>query len=94
MNRTLQCGEKQYNQRLEDIRLLKFEVNRLRTEKMLLAKNIFNVSDLRQEVFHLNRNLTKEMLKVTALEEEIQTPLNIHRWRKLEVSLLFKKKFK
>ncbi|XP_011063040.1 PREDICTED: coiled-coil domain-containing protein 147-like [Acromyrmex echinatior] len=24
------------------------------------------------------------MLKVTALEEEIQTPLNIHRWRKLE----------
>jgi len=61
---------------------------------MLLAKNIFNVSDLRQEVFHLNRNLTKEMLKVTALEEEIQTPLNIHRWRKLEVSLLFKKKFK
>ncbi|XP_012060383.1 PREDICTED: cilia- and flagella-associated protein 58-like [Atta cephalotes] len=84
LNRTLQCGEKQYNQRLEDIRLLKFEVNRLRTEKMLLAKNIFNVSDLRQEVFHLNRNLTKEMLKVTALEEEIQTPLNIHRWRKLE----------
>ncbi|XP_011063042.1 PREDICTED: coiled-coil domain-containing protein 147-like [Acromyrmex echinatior] len=25
LNRTLQCGEKQYNQRLEDIRLLKFE---------------------------------------------------------------------
>ncbi|KYN22200.1 hypothetical protein ALC57_05408 [Trachymyrmex cornetzi] len=59
---------------------------------MLLAKNIFNVSDLHQEVFHLNRNLTKEMLKVTALEEKIQTPLNIHRWRKLEVSLFFKKK--
>ncbi|XP_018316721.1 cilia- and flagella-associated protein 58 [Mycetomoellerius zeteki] len=84
LNRTLQCGEKQYNQKLEDIRLLKFEVKRLRTEKMLLTKNIFNVSDLRQEVFHLNRNLTKEKLKVTALEEEIQTPLNIHRWRKLE----------
>ncbi|KYM94520.1 hypothetical protein ALC62_14963 [Cyphomyrmex costatus] len=84
LNRTLQCGEKQYNQKLGDIRLLKFEVKRLRTEKMLLEKNIFNVSDLRQEVFHLNRDLTKEKLKVTALEEEIQTPLNIHRWRKLE----------
>ncbi|XP_071574456.1 cilia- and flagella-associated protein 58, partial [Temnothorax nylanderi] len=84
LNRTLQCGEIQYNQRLEDIRLLKFEVKRLRTEKMLFAKNILNVSDLRQEVFHLNRDLTKEKLKVTALEEEIQTPLNIHRWQKLE----------
>ncbi|XP_011701373.1 PREDICTED: cilia- and flagella-associated protein 58-like, partial [Wasmannia auropunctata] len=84
LNRTLQCGEIQYNQKLEDVRLLKFEVKKLRTEKMLLAKNILNVSDLRQEVFHLNRNLTKERLKVTALEEEIQTPLNIHRWRKLE----------
>lgn len=89
MNRTLQCGEIQYNQRLEDIRLLKFEVKKLKTEKMLLAKNILNVSNLRQEVFHLNRNLVKEKLKVTALEEEIQTPLNIHRWRKLEVSLFF-----
>jgi len=91
LNRTLQCGEIQYNQRLEDIRLLKFEVKKLRTEKMLLTKNIFNVSDLRQEIFHLNRNLAKEKLKVTALEEEIQTPLNIHRWRKIEVS--FEKQF-
>lgn len=90
LNRTLQCGEIQYNKKLEDVRLLKFEVKKLRTEKMLLAKNILNVSDLRQEVFYLNRNLAKEKLKVTALEEEIQTPLNIHRWRKLEVSLFFK----
>jgi len=89
LNRTLQCGEIQYNQRLRDIRLLKFEVKKLKTEKMLLAKNILNVSDLRQEVFHLNRDLAKEKLKVTALEEEIQTPLNIHRWRKLEVSSFF-----
>lgn len=82
---TLQRGEVQYNQRLEDIRLLKLEVKKLRTEKVLLTKNIENMSDLRQEVFHLNRDLTKERLKVMALEEEVQTPLNIHRWRKLEV---------
>ncbi|XP_054004933.1 cilia- and flagella-associated protein 58-like isoform X2 [Hylaeus anthracinus] len=81
---TLQRGEEQYNQRLEDIRLLKLEVKNLRTEKVLLTKNIANMSDLRQEVFHLNRDLTKERLKVMALEEEVQTPLNIHRWRKLE----------
>ncbi|XP_011154123.1 cilia- and flagella-associated protein 58 [Harpegnathos saltator] len=84
LNTTLQCGETQYNKKLQDIRLLKCEVKRLRTEKVLLTKNIANVSDLRQEIFHLNRDLAKERIKVTALEEEVQTPLNIHRWRKLE----------
>lgn len=85
---TLQRGEVQYNQRLEDIRLLKLEVKNLRTEKTLLAKNIANMSDLRHEAFRLNRDLTRERLKVMALEEEVQTPLNIHRWRKLEVRSL------
>lgn len=82
---TLQRGQVQYNERLEDIRLLKLEVEKLRTEKALLIKNIQNMSDLRKEVFHLNHDLTRERLKVMALEEEVQTPLNIHRWRKLEV---------
>ncbi|XP_035722569.1 cilia- and flagella-associated protein 58-like isoform X1 [Vespa mandarinia] len=86
LNGTLQRGKQQYNERLEDIRLLKLEVNKLRTEKVLLMKNINNTSDMRYEIFHLNRNLTRERLKVMALEEEIQTPLNIHRWRKLEFS--------
>ncbi|XP_032679289.1 cilia- and flagella-associated protein 58-like [Odontomachus brunneus] len=84
LNTTLHRGETQYSQRLQDIRLLKCEIKKLNTEKVLLTTNIANVSDLRQEVFHLNRDLAKERLKVTALEEEVQTPLNIHRWRKLE----------
>ncbi|XP_043668806.1 cilia- and flagella-associated protein 58-like [Vespula pensylvanica] len=86
LNGTLQRGKQQYNERLEDIRLLKLEVNKLRTEKVLLMKSIENTSDMRHEIFHLNRNLTRERLKVMALEEEVQTPLNIHRWRKLEFS--------
>jgi len=89
LNTTLQRGEGHYNQRLEDIRLLKFEVKRLWTEKTLLTKHIANISNLRQEAFHLNRDLARERLKVTALEEEIQTPLNIHRWRKLQVGYTF-----
>jgi hypothetical protein len=43
------------------------------------------MTDMRQEIFHLERDLTQEKLKCRALEEELQTPLNIHRWRKLEV---------
>lgn len=44
------------------------------------------MTDLRQEVFMLERDLTRERLKCRALEEELQHPLNVHRWRKLEGS--------
>lgn len=81
---TLHRGEAQYEQRLEDIRVLKVEIKRLRQEKNLLTKTISNMTDLRQEVFHLERDLTRERLKCKALEEELQNPMNIHRWRKLE----------
>ncbi|KAL3268053.1 hypothetical protein HHI36_007182 [Cryptolaemus montrouzieri] len=83
---TLERGETQYDQRLDDIKLLKIEIKRLRQEKILLTKSADNVSDLRQEVFHLERDLTRARLKCRALEEEVQNPLNVHRWRKLEGS--------
>ncbi|XP_033208535.1 cilia- and flagella-associated protein 58-like [Belonocnema kinseyi] len=81
---TIQREECQYSQKLDEIRLLKLELQKLQSEKNLLIKNMKNSSDLRLEIFHLEQNLTKERLKVTALEEELQNPLNVHRWRKLE----------
>ncbi|CAG2066612.1 unnamed protein product, partial [Timema podura] len=86
---TLHKGEAQYDQRLEDIRLLKLEIKRLRQEKALLSRSMTNMTDLKQEVFHLERDLTKEKLKCRALEEELQNPLNVHRWRKLEVDIRY-----
>lgn len=79
-------GEKEYSQRIDDIRLLKTEIKRLRQEKSLLTKAVLNTTDLQLEVFNLERDLTRERLKCRALEEEVQNPLNIHRWRKLEGS--------
>lgn len=43
----LNKGEIQYNQRVEDIRLLKLEIRRLRREKTVLNKTVSNVEDLR-----------------------------------------------
>nr|XP_023014333.1 cilia- and flagella-associated protein 58-like [Leptinotarsa decemlineata] len=83
---TLARGETHYDQRLGDIRLLKLEVKRLRQEKNLISRSMSNMVDLRQEIFHLERDLTKSRLKCKALEQEVQNPLNIHRWRKLEGS--------
>ena len=44
---TLNKGEIQYNQRLEDIRVLKLEIRKLRREKAILQKSVANVDDLR-----------------------------------------------
>ncbi|GLV32372.1 uncharacterized protein CBL_00919 [Carabus blaptoides fortunei] len=81
---TLTRGETHYEQRIDDIRLLKLEVKKLRQEKNALTKTITNMTDLKQEVFTLERELAQERLKCRALEEEMQHPLNFHRWRKLE----------
>ncbi|KAJ9584993.1 hypothetical protein L9F63_020654, partial [Diploptera punctata] len=82
----LNRGEQQYSERLDDIRLLKLEVKKLMHERNVLGKNVDNITDMRQEIFHLERNLTREKLKCCALEEELQSPINIHRWRRLEGS--------
>ncbi|KAI4891372.1 hypothetical protein NFI96_012548 [Prochilodus magdalenae] len=114
----LNKGEIQYNQRVEDIRLLKMEIKKLRREKGILTKTVSNVEDLRilspnkgwgsvltlftcqatkllisqlgttleREVYHMQRELLKERTRCRALEEELENPMNVHRWRKLEAS--------
>ena len=43
-------GEAQYKQRLEDIRILKLDIKRMRREKNILCKSVANVEDLRYNV--------------------------------------------
>ncbi|GBP61013.1 Cilia- and flagella-associated protein 58 [Eumeta japonica] len=83
---TLHRGGRQYDRRMEDIRLLRLEIIRLRKEKNLLSKGIENMTDLRLEVFNIERELARERLRVKALEQAVQTPLNVHRWRKLHAT--------
>ena len=52
---TLNKGEIQYNQRLEDIRVLKLEIKKLRREKTILQKSVANVDDLRCVFKHIPR---------------------------------------
>ena len=39
----------------------------------------------RRELYHVQRELLRERTRCKALEEELENPMNIHRWRKLEV---------
>ncbi|KAL1006214.1 hypothetical protein UPYG_G00069340 [Umbra pygmaea] len=82
----LNKGEIQYNQRVDDIRLLKLEIKKLRREKGILAKTVANVEELRREVYHMQRELLKERSRYKALEEEIENPMNVHRWRRIKAT--------
>ncbi|XP_034372574.1 cilia- and flagella-associated protein 58 [Arvicanthis niloticus] len=82
----LNKGETQYNQRVEDMRILKLEIKKLRREKGILARSVANVEELRQELYHMQREFLKERTRCRALEEELENPMNVHRWRKLEAS--------
>ncbi|XP_060754267.1 cilia- and flagella-associated protein 58 [Neoarius graeffei] len=82
----LNKGEFQYNQRVEDIRLLKLEIRKLRREKTALNKTVSNVEDLRRELYHMQKELLKERARCQSLQEELENPMNVHRWRRLEAS--------
>ena len=82
----LKAGEAQYNARLEDVRILKIKVKDLQREVVIYKSSGGNTDELRREVLGLQRELLQEKTKVTALSEELENPMNVHRWRKLEGS--------
>lgn len=81
----LNKGELQYNERINDINILKKEIKNLRHEKSILKINNKKLTDFKIEINRIEKNLLKEKIKAKALEDELQNPINVHRWRKLEV---------
>merc|ERR1712224_155907 len=55
-------------------------------ELHIAKQQVVNIDDLKKEVYQLQRELLQERTKVKALSEELENPMNVHRWRKLEGS--------
>ena len=82
----LKAGEVQYMARLDDIRTLRMKVRDLNREILHTKGSGAKIEFLRRELLHLQKELLQERTKVTALSEELENPMNVHRWRKLEGS--------
>ncbi|XP_033250249.1 cilia- and flagella-associated protein 58 isoform X2 [Drosophila miranda] len=80
----LDNGTTQYNQRVEDIRLLKKEISNLHTESVCLKHAIKSTADMRKEIVRLQRSLNQERIRIRALTEDAKTPTGVHRWRILK----------
>ncbi len=60
--------------------MLKIKMADLRHELAVLRSSCANVDVLKREVHSLGRELLAERTKVRALSEELENPLNVHRW--------------
>merc|ERR1719240_2587774 len=64
--------------------MLKDTIADLMKELKMFKKQVENIPDLQREIHALHKELIEEKLKVKALSEELENPMNVHRWRKLE----------
>ncbi|XP_075210251.1 uncharacterized protein LOC142317579 [Lycorma delicatula] len=89
-SKILECMQYKYKDEcdclLKKIQLMKVEIQNLRNERVKNIRCSESINDLRKEIYYLEKELLNEKLRCRALEQTIQTPLNVHRWRKLEGS--------
>ncbi|KAH8417825.1 hypothetical protein KR222_006717, partial [Zaprionus bogoriensis] len=83
MQMALNRGTIQYNQRIEDIRLLKTEIHNLLMSNECLNRAAAGTANMRHEVVRLERQLVRERLNISVFTEEMKHPYRIHRWRVL-----------
>mmetsp|Transcript_106895 Transcript_106895/g.189984 ORF Transcript_106895/g.189984 Transcript_106895/m.189984 type:complete len:841 (+) Transcript_106895:116-2638(+) len=83
---TLQKGETQYNSRVTEVARLRGEIRAAKAEVAQAKLQVTNVETLKQEIHYLNKTLLREETKAKALQEELENPMNVHRWRELEGS--------
>merc|ERR1711972_433568 len=83
---TLKKGEIQYKNRLDEIGKQKGNIGELKLDLYVARQQAENIDELKKMVYHLQRELLQERTKVKALSEELENPMNVHRWRKLEGS--------
>lgn len=83
---SLNRGQVVYNRRLEDIRILKMEIKKLRCTNLYMAKGLETMEEQRREIFRIQQENLLVRTRCKVLEDELENPLNIHRWRKLKGS--------
>lgn len=71
--------EKQYRDEIQNIRLMKIEIQNLQTERDVLVAERETASRLRHELLQMHRVLNQERIRGKALQEQLLTPINVHR---------------
>merc|ERR1719171_1047666 len=76
---TLQKGEIQFKERVDEIAAFKNNIRKLKRELHGARNQVVNIEALKKEIHHLNKELLQEQSKCKALHEELENPMNVHR---------------
>lgn len=82
----LKIGERNYTKYMEDLRRWQEQVRDIVTNHNDVVVQLSQLETLRHRVVHLERDILKEKTRSRALMDELETPMNVHRWRILESS--------
>ncbi|TMW65292.1 hypothetical protein Poli38472_007934 [Pythium oligandrum] len=83
---TLSKGHRQFQDKQNEIQELQKRIHGLAFEKDASGDQLQHEGALKRELLKLEKELLEEKTKIRALSEELDHPLNVHRWRKLEGS--------
>jgi chromosome segregation ATPase len=82
----LRMGERNFHQYVVDMRVLKEQLHETVMNHNDTIVKLAKADQVRGRMFQLKRDLLKEQTKTRALMDELETPMNVHRWRILESS--------
>jgi len=80
---TLRKGEAQFSDRVQDIRLLKIELQDMMRKLRIATEKTAHIPKLKRELYNTQRELLTERTKNKGMSDELVNPMNVHRWRKL-----------
>ncbi|VDN95961.1 unnamed protein product [Rodentolepis nana] len=80
----LLIGEKEYAKVLLNLKEVRDDISRCRKEKALLQADLAQMENLKRGVIQAEKELRQEEVRCKALEDELQIPINVHRWRQIE----------
>lgn len=82
----LEKGEKHFRDKQSELAELKSKLISLRQEYADSEDAVANVGQFKTEINSLEKEILKEKTKNRALEDELQYPMNVHRWKKMEAT--------
>jgi predicted nucleic acid-binding Zn-ribbon protein len=82
----LKIGERNFAKYYEDLSKWQRGVRTLVTKHNDTIIELSQLDGLRHRVIQIERDILKEQTKSRALMDELETPMNVHRWRILESS--------
>lgn len=81
---TLKKGEIYYEKRKQDIDALKHQIAEIKKEIIVAQNETACIVDLKKEIYMIQKELLEQQQKEKILTQELEKPMNVHRWRKLE----------